>query len=179
MSKSRKVVLGTVAVDSGMVVIMDPARVGSSWIRPENVTPAAVVFWGVDAPGMVPLIEAEFPKAVVAPQDGMPHSYLATLPPGQEHLYDQLAEFIQHQAKGNGWRVVSAVSRSDSYSQCGEICESANLGGALRFIAGHEGLGVAARAGFGDGEYEVVATLKDMGPDEGEVLTKLEITFVK
>lgn len=50
-------------------------------------------------------------------------------------------------------------------------------GGQLNFKLGHAGAGVVFSSGFGDGCYEVIATIKDYG-DLGKRVSKVEIILI-
>ena len=53
----------------------------------------------------------------------------------------------------------------------------AGFGGQLNYKMGHPGLAVAFRSGFGDGTYEVWATIRDCGK-WGERVAKVEVIFI-
>jgi hypothetical protein len=52
------------------------------------------------------------------------------------------------------------------------------LGGQLNFKMGHAGVGVAFSSGFGDGVYDVIATISDEGKS-GKIVKKVEIILIR
>jgi|SRR3990167_8490199 len=64
-----------------------------------------------------------------------------------------------------------------SYNAC---CEKTlkGYGGQLNFKLGHPGAGVVFSSGFGDGVYDVIATIKDYGKF-GKRITQVEIILIE
>jgi len=48
----------------------------------------------------------------------------------------------------------------------------------LKYDQGHDGIGVVFNSGFGDGMYEVYATIEDFGDLGGERIVKVEVITV-
>ena len=70
------------------------------------------------------------------------------------------------------------VKSNFSYNACCKKTLKEN-GGQLNFQLGHPGVGVVFSSGFGDGVYEVYATVKDYGNQGGKRISKVEIILIE
>jgi len=81
--------------------------------------------------------------------------------------------------KENDLFVRTLIKTDNSYDTvCKITSNSDKQGGQLNYSRGQEGLGVAFHSGFGDGIYEVLATIKDCG-SWGERISKVEIVLIE
>lgn len=86
--------------------------------------------------------------------------------PSYVGYFDQTAEFGSSVPEGHF-----------SYAGACNRTLASGYNGQMNFPAGHEGVGVVVRTGFGDGYYPVYATIADCG-EWGERVAKIEIVFV-
>jgi len=69
----------------------------------------------------------------------------------------------------------SGFGTQEDYKKACEV--SHPVGGQLKYKMGHDGLGVVFSSGFGDGTYDVYATIKDCGT-WGKRVTKVEVILI-
>ena len=173
--KSRRVLLGTVGVDSGQLMVMDPCYVDGEWVRSDTAPAIRVNLWGVDAAIAVKWLHKTCPAAQIV-TTGRTFYHVTFAYPGFDD-YAVLQETIAKEAKAAGWRVVAAVVRQGTYDQICAVTDSADHGGGIPYKLGHDGLAVAFSSGLGDGVYNVYATIVDLG-QWGERVAKVEIELL-
>ena len=78
-------------------------------------------------------------------------------------------------AISKGWDVAFLLVDRSTYQQCCDLTQSHTHAGQLRYLSGHEGLGVVFASGIGDGVYDVYATYRDLGKPWGRRIVKVEI----
>ena len=174
--KTRRVLLGTVGVDSGQLMIMDPCYVEGEWVAKDDAPAIRVNLWSVDAAIAVKWLRKTCPGAQIE-QTGRTFYHVTFSHPGFDD-YAVLQETIAKKAKAAGWRVTAVVVRQGTYDRICDVTNSHDQGGGIPYKLGHEGLAVAFAAGLGDGAYEVYATLVDLGGGFGERVTKVEIVLL-
>lgn len=165
MNYERKL-LGTVGVDSGQLMIVDPSYV-PMWVEPENATLLGLQFWGRDAEEAAARLEA-VGRSVEHKGAGvylLPQSNRAWLP----RLEGELAALRADDGLLIVWRPIT----DGSYDA---ICDA--TGGDTMGSEVLRGLAVAFRSGFGDGSYEVWAYIGDYGRDLGKRVAKVEILMI-
>jgi len=169
----ERIKIGEVGVDSGQLLITDPCYIGKVfedaakkhypktyikyWGRDKEKVSAALMERGYDVNRMTQRadrIEVES----VAKAELVVHDVLRPLQNTLKFCY-------------------TTVAAGDVY---GLICAEHAKGGRhaqLRFAKGHDGLGVVFSPGFGDGCYQVFATLRDCG-EWGTRVAKVEIVLM-
>lgn len=164
-----RIKLGWVGVDTAQLLIIDPCYLSSQLPqKAELATPNHVLrFWGQDA-------DTAARKLIIFKPQKEHGSYVC-------HFRDR-AEAERARTKLN--ELTASLSVVSSMEPAGDVywylCNSSQqtpFGGQLNYIAGHAGLGVLTKTGFGDGCYEVWATIGDFG-DLGERVMKIEIEFI-
>lgn len=167
MTNEKKVSLGVVGVDSGQLMIIDPCYINSEW--KVDGTPIAVKFWGRDEDKLSSLLKN---IGYSISEDGT--KYISCTDINAEDTLN----IIRKTAKENDLLIVSTIETDNSYDTvCKLTSDEEKQGGQLNYKLGHEGLGVVFRSGFGDGMYEVFATIKDCG-EWGERVSKVEIILI-
>ncbi|WP_155591104.1 hypothetical protein [Lysinibacillus cavernae] len=168
MSEERKVSLGVVGVDSGQLMIIDPCYINSEWKVDGN--PIAVKFWGRDEDKLSSLLKNL--GYTISEEDV---KYVSCTNMNAEDTLNM----IKKTAKENDLLIVSTIETDNSFDTvCKLTSDEEKQGGQLHYKLGHEGLGVAFRSGFGDGMYEVFATIKDCS-QWGERISKVEIVLIE
>lgn len=169
MSVERKVSLGVVGVDSGQLLIIDPCYINSEW----NIegSPVAIEFWGKDQDELTQILKNQ--DYIVDEENG------CKLIECKEENAEEIITYIKKMIKENNLFVRTLIKTDNSYDTvCKITSNNDKQGGQLNYSRGQEGLGVAFRSGFGDGIYEVFATIKDCG-SWGERVAKVEIVLIE
>jgi hypothetical protein len=174
--KSRRVLLGTVGVDSGQLMVMDPCYVDGEWVRNDNAQAIRVNFWGVDAAITAEWLRKTCPGAQIE-QTGRTFYHVTFSHPGFDD-YAVLQETIAKEAKAARWRVAAVIVRQGTYDRICAATDSPDHGGGIPYKLGHEGLTVAFSSGVGDGVYCIYATIVDLGHPWGERVAKVEIEML-
>jgi hypothetical protein len=156
--KTWKKKIGEVGVDSGQLMIIDPCYVSDQWIKEGEVK--AVQFWGKDEKKVHELLSkppynrhslyAEHcPQAVVE---------VSSVEEADRIIADISEILVKHDLL-----VIYRKVTDSTYDTCCELTGTDDKGGQLKYLMGHDGLGVAFSSGFGDGCYDVIATYQDFG----------------
>ncbi len=172
---ARRVLLGTVGVDSGQLLVMDPCYIESEWIPRDQALAVSVRFWGEDAPRAARWVRRAFPTARVTRI--RPTLYHATFAPPDADDLTRLQAALADHAAAAGWLVTATVARQSTYDRVCAATDGPNHGGGIPYRRGHDGLAVAFAAGLGDGTYAVYATLVDCGA-WGERVAKVDIELL-
>ena len=170
MTDSR-ILLGHVGVDSGQLVIMDPAYIDSDeWIPRNHPTFLGLHLAGTNAEALAQSMVQHHHDLTV--QSVAPGIYKIIAPQQDPQALTHFAESLKARM---GWHVDIEMLFHDTYQ---DICRLTvdTLGGKLPYRLGHEGLAVAFRSGYGDGTYAVYATIKES--EREPVITKVEIILV-
>ncbi len=174
--KSRTVKLGVVGVDSGQLIICDPAYIADEFKQPDSegkADHAHTIYkhkndgtlWQY-CPSGKPSTENVNPfvgsYSDIIPKYGMCPNNLVECGLFEETDIDPtthipIAEF--------------------SYRGICKTTGSENLGGQLNYLHGHAGVAVALRTGLGDGTYDVFAEIADAG-SWGERVKKVWVEFI-
>jgi len=169
MSVERKVSLGVVGVDSGQLLIIDPCYINSEWNK--EGSPVAIEFWGKDQDELSQILMNQDYKV----NDEDTYKLIECNEDNAKEIYT----YIQKIIKENDLFVRTLIKTDNSYDTvCKITSNSDKQGGQLNYRRGQEGLGVAFHSGFGDGIYEVLATIKDCG-SWGERISKVEIVLIE
>jgi hypothetical protein len=171
--ETRTIRIGAVGVDSGQLLIADPCYIfgGGFAEKARLACPGRVVrLWGVDAEKAAETLCGGF--SVEQRAGGAYEAACADL--------DQ-ANSLSKRLASSGLRLChSVVEPGDVYDM---VCGSTNnpetrtspKSASLRYVKGHEGLGVVFGPGLGDGIYAVYATFKNFGGRFGKRIVKVEI----
>lgn len=166
--KSERKWIGSVGVDSGQLMIMDPCYVSSQWV--EKGSPIALKFWGQGQEDVAELLKKDGYLVIEVNHSYQIESVDLDYLRGIANLVDQYSKQI-------GKTVVFTVKTDNSYDRISELTLSENQAGSLPYLMGHEGLAVAFRSGLGDGLYNVFAHYKTFD-GWGERITKVEIELI-
>lgn len=172
-SSSRRVLLGHVGVDSGQLILLDPAYVKSEWVPEEQAPAVALRFWGPDAGALADEARILCPEADI--QSYGKHArwaYRFTMADIGTEGYSRLSEQLEVLAERHAWSVTVKVERPSTDDKICSLTQNANHGGSLPYKLGHEGFLVAFASGCGDGVYPVYATLEEV-PGFGERITQV------
>jgi hypothetical protein len=163
--------IGSVGVDSGQLMIMDPSYVESEWIPEDDAEIIGLKFWGSGQDIAATHLRDECDCEVETFGD----AYLVR---GKniKKLRDHHAS-AETAALKQGKRIVSTLWTASSYHKICEQTLSDKQAGGVPYFAGHEGLLVATSTGIGDGFYDVFATYID-SPGWGRRIQKIEIVFM-
>lgn len=157
----KRKLIGTVAVDSGQLLIIDPCYISSEWKEGEEVK--AIDFWG----------EGEEDVFQTLKQKGYHIERINGAYRIHNTDFDKVSnEIYELSAKINKTVVVNPYTGS-TYDKICDLTMSEDEGGQLNFEYGGEGLGVAVGTGA-DGYYNVYAIYQEI-EGLGEILTKIEI----
>lgn len=182
----RQVLLGKVAVDSAQLLIIDPCYIDGGWRRTDGSHVVGVAFWGADADKVAEELKGHPSLASLEGEPGSRASwagrYVATLHlngdrPGVATTASLIARLRE---LGEGRRVRWQAVKDDTYSEVSNLTLGPDHGGLLPFRKGQEGpvgQAVAFSSGWGDGTYEVRATIRDYGA-QGERVTKVEVILI-
>ena len=147
-----KKLIGVVGVDSGKVIICDPAYIDIEWEKEEfediriYQTMYGAVQFGVDFhhyDERLTRFDDKTPNELIRDKE-----WIEQEPPKSEHNF--------------------------SYNAC--CLARQNEATQLNYKAGHPGVAVVSPSGYGDGLYPVFATIEET--EFGERVTKLEIIFI-
>lgn len=157
MEKEEVKLIGVVGVDSGQLMITDPCYIDSEWIE-----------HGFKGERHVRIMKGG--EIIDAPTgtNGMTWN---------DEFRDSGMTWNEAIAKGLIEDMYQKETGEFSYDGC---CKSTikKSFGQLDFSKGHEGAGVVFTSGFGDGLYNVFATIKDFG-EMGKRITKVEIIMIE
>lgn len=170
-SSGRRVLLGHVGVDSGQLLLLDPAYIKSQWISEDQAPAVAVRFWGPDAGAVADEARVLWPESDI--QDYGKHArwaYRLTMNDIGTDGYSLIAGQLESLVKN----VTVKVDRPSTYEQICQLTQGDNQGGSLPYKTGHEGFAVAFTSGCGDGLYPVYATYEDV-PGFGERITSITV----
>ncbi len=146
--------LGVVGVDSGQLLVLDPAYIDSEWVpegKGENWT---LKYWGRDKAKLV----AEFGASPIACKTAQDAA--------------ELDKRIQKHCTDRDLAVVTWVQSGSSYEKCSAMTAGKDGFGQLKYTSGRPGLGVALVSGYGDGIYPVYGRENDKG-----VMVELRVFF--
>lgn len=157
--KSEIVKLGEVGVDSGQLVLCDPAYIGSQFLNP-------------DSKG-----QADYAHDIYQHKDGKLWQYCNGEISSQENINPfngSYADVIPEYGKTPNEMIQSGLFMKTeldptphipkgefSYRGISKITDEPNMGGQLDYKLGHAGVAVAFRSGMGDGTYNVFAEIVD------------------
>jgi hypothetical protein len=86
---------------------------------------------------------------------------------------------VEQEVQAHELRVVWELEDpAASFEAVRALTEGEAHGGQLNYATGRPGLGVALRAGLGDGLYEVWVDLRDLGP-LGERVARIEVVLIR
>lgn len=172
VGKLKRILLGVVDVDSAMMMICDPMKIDRDWVRdtwPRIMYPTYADidtgdFWQMQTPG-----DDKAPGA-----KAFPGNYGTPIPEYQGRCPNDLI--------ASGQWVESALPEDESsgefsYAGCGAASIRRPGSAQLNFSNGEPGAGVVFTSGFGDGLYEVWATIEDI-PGWGRRVVQIDITLV-
>jgi hypothetical protein len=165
----RRELLGTVGVDSGQLMVIDPGYIRSEWQEEGDLH--SVKFWGQGGEDVAKILEEEGKEVEKAGS----HSY--KIYTGSAPGSKRLEEHIRNLSRQINKTVVTWPQTESTYEQACDLTNGPNHGGQLNYRMGHEGLGVVFSSGLGDGTYEVYAIIQDV-PGWGERVTKVEIELI-
>ena len=132
MKKYKEIEIGVVGVDSGQIVVCDPAYIDSEWVN-EDLSPTPSII--------------QFP-------DGKTEKVISCSPRWFE-LIDRINNNELKVIKDMGFEKAKS---NFSYPACVEQTLKKDYG-QLNFKHGHAGVGVVTSSGFGDGCYPVIAKI--------------------
>lgn len=165
---SKRELIGRVGVDSGQLMIMDPAYMKTAHNMPAELV--GIRFWGQGQDGVAKQL-----KNFYEVDDDQPgHAYFVS---GDEGVVEDVEKIIKQYMKETGETVVSSRFTTGFYDQVISNTLSSKQAGSIPFPLGHEGLAVAFTSGFGDGVYDVYATFEDY-KDWGKRVRKVEIILI-
>lgn len=155
--KTEIVKLGEVGVDSGQLMICDPAYISSEFLNP-------------DSKG-----KADHAHDIYKHVDGKLWQYCCGEKPSHENVNpfkgsyeDVIPEYREtpNSLIKKGLFVKTDLDPTPhipegefSYRGISKITDNHNMGGQLNYLMGHEGVAVAFRSGMGDGTYGVFAEI--------------------
>lgn len=145
----NKKLIGRVGVDSGQLLVCDPAYIEPEWKVEE--------FKDVRSYRHI-LSE----KVFVFLKDFMRYDDIIL---DGKSMNDLLRE-------GAAEEVFELINNSFSYAGCCSVSHSENQGGSLNYRLGHEGVGVVFSSGYGDGFYPIYAFY-----DKNGKIVKIEINL--
>jgi hypothetical protein len=156
--------IGTVAVDSGQLLIIDPCYISSEWKEGGEVK--AVDFWG----------EGEEEVFQILKQKGYHIERINDVYRIYNTNFDKVSDEIDELSAKINKTVVVNLYTGSTYDKICDLTTSKDEGGQLNFESGGEGLGVAVGTGA-DGYYHVYAIYQEI-EGLGEILTKIEIELL-
>lgn len=135
-----KKLIGTVAVDSGQILICDPCYVDSHWVKEDF----KVISKYQHIDGTILIYPTDFPH-----YDFVIPKYGKTM---NQMVEDYEAVQLPREIPDGG---------NFSYNTCCQATLTEEGYGHLNFPKGFEGLGVVSSTGYGDGVYPVYAEIDD------------------
>ena len=191
MPQTRTITLGSVAVDSGTLLIIDPCYVDDYWISQDQAQIFDLKIWGADCATALAAIP-------LAPDTEITANASRTVfhihhPSWTNTQYTTLQETIQHKAASEQRQIHTECREGSTLQEIYAATDGPNQGGTLpapRFQPPDASQGpafptpyiggplVGFQTGFGDGLYEVKATLVDLGPRRKECIARITIDFI-
>lgn len=141
MAKKTEIVqIGFVGVDSGQLVICDPCYIASEW-QQEAFEDIRIYQHKTTGKRLQYRVQFE----------------------NYEHVIPEYSQTMNQLIATNEWKQVedSNPSATFSYNGCCKATLSKKGAGQLNYKLGHEGVAVAFRTAYGDGEYPVFAKYQD------------------
>lgn len=169
MKRERKLI-GTVGVDSGQIMIMDPCYVESLWRTSKEGNITGLKFWGSGQEEA-----AEYAKSLGHEVKEVNGAYFATETDLAQ--LNTLAHNLAAHAHSHKKVVVSSVWTDGTYHQICDATGGEQQAGPLPYPLGHAGFLTAATSGLGDGHYNVYATYVE-SKLIGNRIQKVEIEFL-
>jgi hypothetical protein len=157
----KRKLIGTVAVDSGQLLIIDPCYISSEWKEGEEVK--AIDFWG----------EGEEDVVHVLKQRGYHIERVSGVYRVNDIDFDKVSNEIYELSAQIKKKVMVNPYTGSTYDKICDLTIGEEEAGQLNFESGEEGLGVAVGTGA-DGYYNVYAIYQEI-EGLGEILTKIEI----
>lgn len=176
-TKKRKILLGVVGVDSGQLVICDPAYIDSEYIKREDDSGIQREIWKHKKTGKLWQFTYSHKRESSTRKDvnPFPATYSDVIPEYGKSPNEliQSKEFVPSGIDPN------AHIEDGEFSYPG-ICKTtldSEKSGQLNYKMGFPGVAVAFSSGFGDGMYNVYAEIADMG-DYGERISKVWVELI-
>jgi hypothetical protein len=157
----KRKLIGTVAVDSAQLLIIDPCYISSEWKEEGEVK--AIDFWGEGAEDVVHVLK----------QRGYRVERVSGAYRINDIDFDKVSDEIYELSAQIKKKVMVNPYTGSTYDKICDLTMSEDEGGQLNFEYGGEGLGVAIGTGA-DGYYNVYAIYQEI-EGLGEILTKIEI----
>lgn len=174
----RKVLLGVVGVDSGQLLVCDPSYLASEWQRdtdPPGQDNTRPVYRDTEDGSLWQCTALES-----GTRDPGIKSFLV-----YDFKLDEYGGMTPNELRETGRWIEQEMPPLPcrgrfSYNGCCEATlNNPNHGGQLNYLMGHEGAGVVFSSGFGDGEYEVWATLWEDPEDPNHTrIASIEIVMI-
>lgn len=171
MKYTRRALLGVVAVDSGHLMVGDPAYLLREDLFPRRGQEETAAFWGQDAPKMCDILRAEYG---VEPEPVPGGAYRVALP---GRTAEEAAEEIRRVGRERGLLGLAAPWTGSALERAHEVSSGEDQGGQFHLSNGRPGAGVCFRSGLGDGVYEVWAYYAEL-PGWGERIVKVEVRLL-
>ncbi len=168
----ERVLLGSVAVDSGQIMIGDPCYRAEYEKIDAEAKPMRVRLWGRDAEAV-----AETLRGKGLEVEKNKHTFYVTGKGLDAQGYATLIEETENAIQTAGHLAFVYLDTTSTRDLVFNATSSANLGGEVRspsWPPGAGALAVAFAPGLGDGVYDVYACYKDL-PDWGRRIVRVEI----
>ncbi len=159
--------IGSVGVDSGQLMIMDPCYVKSHWLKGEMIL--GVKFWGEAAEDIISHMR-EVHGFVVT---GEHPAFIETFADDEAAVVEEL---IKDEARRINKKIITSFETNSTYDKICDVTSREDQAGEI-VNNGLLNIGVAFSSGLGDGEYDVYATYKDI-EGCGRRITKVEIELI-
>ena len=158
----RKVLIGSIAVDSATLVIADPSYLDRQWIKGGDVEPYALNCLGKD---VEPLVTALRSLPVTGQVESMPGGRWYRVLPAEGYTARDLLAHGKTLQAAHGW-VGAAIPVSHDSMERVVTAVRDRIGAVIDFSRGNPGF-MAAMSLPGDGSYEVYAIVEDLpaGPE--------------
>lgn len=175
---TRTVILGTVSVDSGTLMVVDPGYLAHHWVAEDDAAPVVrLVVWGPDSDDAITTIVPQSPNLTIQP-DAHRFFFRITHPDWTDADYIHMEHALHTFATTHNRQIFTQLCRLNTRDQLNERLDHPPYGAALPFLDGTPGFLVGVTTGLGDGEYIVQATLVDLGPFWGERIQRITIDFL-
>lgn len=165
MNEEKRILLGVVGVDSGQMVLADPCYIEDGWIHQSEAEVTGVDFWGKNESAVQERMESKGWQCHKK-KNGFRIKTTAA-----REVENQLQK-LQHEGLYFNYGLWHETA---TYDVCGDMIKNSK-GGQLHFVDYPE-VGVVFESGFGDGTYEVWATIRDYGK-LGKRIAKVEINLI-
>lgn len=167
----EKKFIGQVAVDSGQLMVIDPAYIENHWIKESESDLIGIKFWGSGANLAKDYLNSQGFNTML--QQNM-YCCFTTDSETVEEIEKLLLSF--ESSPTNEDKIVWKRILNSSYHEVCSLTEKEEKAGMLKNT-----LGCAFQSGLGDGLYEVYAYYKDLSFNgfEDKRISKLEIILIE